>query len=231
MRRFSALSVVCCLMLGPSTGAMALTPTEQAQQARQAQFRQEQQRAQAQAQQEKRRQQSEALQEQRKEKLEAQQEQRRLKLEAQQEQQQQRAEALQEQQQQRLQEVRAQQARRVPSLAAATGAAAAGQGACDGKGGFGGYAEKLAAKVKPLIDRPATAGNVLAVLELRSKADGAITEVKLRVPSGNKEWDDAALHGLQKLGSLPRHVDGRLPASLVVGVSPSWFFVDAIRPQ
>ena len=55
MRRFSALSVVCCLMLGPAPGAMALTPTEQAQQARQAQFRQEQQRAQAQAHQEKRR--------------------------------------------------------------------------------------------------------------------------------------------------------------------------------
>lgn len=63
-----------------------------------------------------------------------------------------------------------------------------------------------------LIDRPATVGNVLTVLELRSKADGAIAEVKLRVPTGSKVRDDAALRGLQKPSSSPRYVDGILPA-------------------
>ena len=160
--------------------------------------------------------------------LEEQQEQRRLKLEAQQEQQRQREEAKRENE--RLaQEARQQNANRLPSLASAT--RAMGQGGCDGGDGFGGYAEKLAAKIKPLIDRPTTTGNVLAVLEVQAKPDGAISVIKLRVASGIKEWDEAAMRGLRKLGSLPRHVDGRLPASLVVGISPSWFFVDGIRAQ
>ena len=228
-----AASILVLLVASLATTVHAATSAEQArlQAQAQAQARQEQQRAQAYAAQERRRLQNEALQERRKEMLEEQQEQRRLKLEAQQEQQRQREEAKRENE--RLaQEARQQNANRLPSLASAT--RAMGQGGCDSGNtgdGFGGYAEKLAAKLKPLIGRPTTAGNMLAVLEVQAKPDGAISVIQLRVASGVKEWDEAAMRGLRKLGSLPRHVDGRLPASLVVGISPSWFFVDGIRAQ
>ena len=119
--------------------------------------------------------------------LEEQQEQRRLKLEAQQEQQRQREEAKRENE--RLaQEARQQNANRLPSLASATRAMGCDSG--NTGDGFGGYAEKLAAKLKPLIGRPTTAGNVLAVLEVQAKPDGAISVIQLRVASGVKEWVD-----------------------------------------
>ena len=66
----------------------------------------------------------------------------------------------------------------------------------------------------------AVAGNPRAEVEVRAAPDGTITSTRLVQSSGNKAWDDAVLRALQKTETLPRDVDGRVPATLEIGFRP-----------
>ncbi len=88
-------------------------------------------------------------------------------------------------------------------------------------GPSGSYGGKVAAKVKPNIVYPdAVADNPRAVVEVQAAPDGTITRTRLKESSGNKAWDDAVLRALQKTETLPRDVDGRVPATLEIGFRP-----------
>jgi colicin import membrane protein len=39
--------------------------------------------------------------------------------------------------------------------------------------------------------------------------------------SGNPAWDEAALKAIDRTGSLPRDVDGRVPSPIIIVVRPT----------
>ncbi|WP_348688857.1 cell envelope integrity protein TolA [Acidovorax soli] len=111
--------------------------------------------------------------------------------------------------------------RRMQGLAGATGGETATGNAKQSSGPSGSYGGKVAAKVRPNIVYPdAVAGNPRAVVQVRAAPDGTIVGTKLIQSSGNKAWDDAVLRALDKTGSLPRDVDGRVPSTLEIGFRP-----------
>ena len=111
--------------------------------------------------------------------------------------------------------------RRMQGLAGATGAENATGTALRDAGPSGSYGGRVAAKVKPHIVYPdAVAGNPRAEVEVRAAPDGTIVSTRLLRSSGNKTWDDAVLRALEKTETLPRDVDGRVPANLVIGFRP-----------
>lgn len=56
-------------------------------------------------------------------------------------------------------------------------------------------------------------GNAPAEVTVFAAPGGSIISSKLSKSSGHKEWDAAVVRALDKLGSLPRDSDGRVPAS------------------
>ncbi len=59
-------------------------------------------------------------------------------------------------------------------------------------------------------------GNAAAEVSVTTAPGGTIISSRLLKSSGHKEWDDAVLRALEKLGSLPRDTDGRVPPSLTL---------------
>ena len=83
------------------------------------------------------------------------------------------------------------------------------------------YAGRIRGKVKPNIvfgdDIP---GNPMAEVEVKCAPDGTILSKKLIQSSGHKSWDDAVIKALEKTEVLPRDVDGRVPAVMVISFRP-----------
>lgn len=126
-----------------------------------------------------------------------------------------------EQQARQLVEQREANLRRIQGLAGATGSETATGTAQRSAGPSGGYGGRVAAKVRPNIVYPdLISGNPRAEVEVRLSPDGTIVGKRLVQSSGNKAWDDAVLRALDKTETLPRDVDGRVPASLTIGFRP-----------
>ena len=62
--------------------------------------------------------------------------------------------------------------------------------------------------------------NPAAEVEVRAAPDGTIIARKLLKSSGVKSWDDAVLKAIDKTEVLPRDVDGRVPAVMVITFRP-----------
>ena len=126
-----------------------------------------------------------------------------------------------EQQARQLAEQREANLRRIQGLAGATGSDTATGTAQRSAGPSGGYGGRVAAKVRPNIVYPdLISGNPRAEVEVRLSPDGTIVGKRLVQSSGNKAWDDAVLRALDKTETLPRDVDGRVPASLTIVFRP-----------
>ena len=111
--------------------------------------------------------------------------------------------------------------RRIQGLAGATGGDTATGSAQRSAGPSGGYDGRVAARVRPNIVYPdLVSGNPRAEVEVRLAPDGTIVGKRLVQSSGNKAWDDAVLRALDKTETLPRDVDGRVPASLTIVFRP-----------
>ena len=83
------------------------------------------------------------------------------------------------------------------------------------------YAGRIVAAIKPNIvfgDTPA--GNPAAEVEVRAGPSGSIIGRTLVKSSGNAEWDEAVLRAIDRTGTLPRDVDGRVPARLTITFRP-----------
>jgi colicin import membrane protein len=63
-------------------------------------------------------------------------------------------------------------------------------------------------------------GNPAAEVEVSATASGSIIARRLRKSSGNKEWDEAVLRAIDRTGTLPRDVDGRVPTNIVISFRP-----------
>ncbi len=59
-------------------------------------------------------------------------------------------------------------------------------------------------------------GNAAAEVSVTVGSSGTIISSTFHKRSGHKEWDDAVMRALEKLGSLPRDTDGRVPPSFTL---------------
>ena len=83
------------------------------------------------------------------------------------------------------------------------------------------YAGKVAKRIRDNIILTADVpGNPVALVELRTGPSGTIIARRLLKSSGNKDWDEAVLRGVERTDSLPRDTDGRVPPTLELSLRP-----------
>ena len=83
------------------------------------------------------------------------------------------------------------------------------------------YTGKLIAAIKPnIVFTDTITGNPAAEVEVRAGPSGSILARRLLRSSGNKEWDEAVLRAIDRTGTLPRDVDGRVPSTLIMAFRP-----------
>lgn len=63
-------------------------------------------------------------------------------------------------------------------------------------------------------------GNPAAEVEVRAAASGTIIARRLLRSSGHPPWDEAVLRAIDRVGTLPRDTDGRVPSTLIVAFRP-----------
>ena len=110
---------------------------------------------------------------------------------------------------------------RMRGLANATGAATAtandGGSAANSAAPSAGYAGRIKARIKPNIVLLAdVSGNPVTEVEVRCASDGAIIGRRIVKSSGNPSWDDTVLRAIDRTDMLPRDVDGRVPATMIL---------------
>lgn len=62
--------------------------------------------------------------------------------------------------------------------------------------------------------------SIEAVVEVRATSTGTVLSRRLLKSSGNPAWDDAVLRAIDRAGTLPRDVDGRVPTAIVINFKP-----------
>ena len=111
--------------------------------------------------------------------------------------------------------------RRIQGMAGASGGANATGNALQSSGPSSNYGGRIKARIRPnIIYTESGSGNPVAEVEVRTAPDGTIISRKLLKPSGDAEWDKAVLRAIDKTELLPRDVDGRVPALLVISFKP-----------
>ncbi|MEY4506829.1 MAG: hypothetical protein RL297_1407 [Pseudomonadota bacterium] len=129
------------------------------------------------------------------------------------------AKAKQAQEAQRIEQQRQAQIQRMMGQAGAQNQAKGT--ASQASGPSAGYAARVAARIKPnVVLTDPVLGNPRAEVEVTTLADGTIIARRLVKPSGNPQWDQAVLRAIDRTGSLPKDVDGRIPSPLIIGLRP-----------
>lgn len=143
-----------------------------------------------------------------------------------------RTKALERQRQERLKQEalrrenerrRAEEALRQENLQRMAGLASKGGtgSASEASGPSASYAARLRARIKPnIVFADEVVGNPNAEVEVRTAPNGTIISRTLIKSSGSRSWDEAVLKAIDKTGELPRDVDGRVPARLVISFRP-----------
>jgi colicin import membrane protein len=126
-------------------------------------------------------------------------------------------------QEKRLAQLREENLRRIMGEAAtattATGRSA-GTAAADAAPSAA-YAGRVAALIKRASVFTGTVpGNPATEVEIRTGPSGTILARRIVKSSGHKPWDDAVLQAIDKVGTLPRDTDGRVPPQLIVAFRP-----------
>ena len=105
-----------------------------------------------------------------------------------------------------------------------TGRASGGSGngqADRDAGPSGSFAGRVKARVKPNIVFPDDInGNPVAEVEVRTTPDGTLISARLVKASGNPAWDRAVVRAVEKTGSMPRDVDGRVHTQFTIVFRP-----------
>ena len=105
--------------------------------------------------------------------------------------------------------------------AQAKGTHGGGQAARSRGGPSAGYAAKVRAKVRPnIIYNDYDRDNPRTDIEVRAAPDGTIIGRRIVRPSGIKAWDQAALRAVDRTRTLPKDVDGSVPATIVLELRP-----------
>jgi colicin import membrane protein len=160
-----------------------------------------------------------------------------LKAKAEKEREQREAEAKQREQQQReaaqrgkerekaeerrLTELRQKQLERMMGQVGGSSSTSGGTAAVS-SGPSASYAGRLIAAIKPnVVFTETISGNPAAEVEVRAGPSGSILSRRLVRSSGNKDWDEAVLRAIDRTGTLPRDVDGRVPAVILMAFRPN----------
>ncbi len=121
----------------------------------------------------------------------------------------------------RLEGQRQENLRRIQGMAGASGGPNATGTALQSSGPTAGYGGRIKAVIRPnIIYNDSPVGNPVAEVEVRAAPSGKIISSKLLKSSGDAEWDKAVLRAIDKTETLPRDVDGRVPAVLVISFQP-----------
>jgi colicin import membrane protein len=122
---------------------------------------------------------------------------------------------------QRLEAQRQENLQRMAGLAGASGGANAAGIALHSAAPSASYAGRVIARIKPnIVFTDSADGNPRVEVEIRLGPDGTIVSSRLVTASSNKAWDDAVFRAIEKTRVLPRDVDGRVPAAMVIGFRP-----------
>ncbi len=112
--------------------------------------------------------------------------------------------------------LRQEQLQRIQGLAGATGAPDARGTAQRASAPSSSYAGKIIEQIKSNTTfTDASAGRPSVVVLVRTSPTGQILSRRVVTSSGNKAWDEAVLRAVDKMGSVPRDVDGRIPEVLL----------------
>lgn len=131
------------------------------------------------------------------------------------------AEERQKADEERLARQREENLRRMLGQVGATGAPGSTGSATRDAGPSAGYAGRIRARVKPnIVFTDEVSGNPTAEVEVRSAPDGTIVGRRLVRPSGVKDWDEAVLRALDRTEVLPKDIDGRVPATMIISFRP-----------
>jgi TonB family protein len=76
------------------------------------------------------------------------------------------------------------------------------------------YTEKIKASVMSNVAEQPSAGPV--TVRIKSRTDGTILAKQLTRSSGDPNWDNAILQGIDKTKKLPTDIDGSTPTTMVV---------------
>jgi len=76
------------------------------------------------------------------------------------------------------------------------------------------YTEKIKANVMSNVAEQPNAGPVS--VQIKSRPDGMILKKQLIRSSGDPDWDNAILQGIDKTEKLPTDIDGRTPTTMIV---------------
>jgi colicin import membrane protein len=76
------------------------------------------------------------------------------------------------------------------------------------------YTEKIKASVMSNVAEQPSAGPV--TVRIKARPDGTILAKQLTRSSGDPDWDNAILQGIDKTEKLPTDIDGRTPTTMVV---------------
>jgi colicin import membrane protein len=83
------------------------------------------------------------------------------------------------------------------------------------------YSARLAALIRSqTVFSGEVPGNPAAEVEVRAAASGTILARRLVKSSGHPAWDEAVLRAIDRVGTLPRDTDGRVPSTLIVAFRP-----------
>ena len=78
------------------------------------------------------------------------------------------------------------------------------------------YAGKIIEQIKNNTTfTDASAGRPSVVVLVKTSSSGLILSRRVVTSSGNKAWDEAVLRAVDKMGSVPRDTDGRIPEVLL----------------
>ncbi len=106
---------------------------------------------------------------------------------------------------------------RMLGQAGASGDAGTTGTAAQSAGPSASYAGRIKARIRPnIVFADEVAGNPTAEVEVRAAPDGTIVGRQLVKSSGVAAYDNAVLRAIDKTEVLPRDVDGRVPASLLL---------------
>lgn len=121
----------------------------------------------------------------------------------------------------RVAQLREENLRRMQGMAGGTGAPSSTGTAAQSSGPSASWAGRVRARVRPnIVFTDDVAGNPKAEVEVRLAPDGTIVGQRVVKSSGVRSWDQAVLRALDRTEMLPRDVDGRVPALVILEFRP-----------
>jgi TonB family protein len=86
---------------------------------------------------------------------------------------------------------------------------------------FAGYAEKVQRRVRPNIVWSGASAGLETEIAVRCARSGTLLSATVSRPSGNDQWDQAALLAVQRADPMPVGTNGRAPGEFTIAMRPS----------